>query len=279
MPRLAFRDLIEKMFPSDEGRKRTNELVTRGVEALRLARDERGFAMGDTMRVPSRLELRLPQDRYDELASMDAMRDLEFFFNDELMKDLAAEKLRTFGDHAVHVTIAVDPSLQPDEIYAMVLTPENEMGKRGSVRLAGSPQGRGAAAQESTRVLGDESASTQTLDAATRGYGAAYHLRISGPGGYSHEERLEGAHWIIGRRGSSGRPLPAGYRKLDIEVRETISREQVKVDLFDDRIRIERIGKAPVGLSKRDLLGEGENRVLALGAPFVIEDYEVVISR
>jgi hypothetical protein len=237
--------------------------------------------MGDTMRVPSRLELRLPQERYDELSSMDAMRDLEFFFNDELMKDLAAEKLRTFGDHAVHVTIAVDATLQPDEIYAVVLTPENEPGKRSGVRLAGSPQGRAAAgsSHDSTRVLGDDSASTQTLDAATRGYGSAYHVRISGPGGFSHEERLEGTHWIIGRRGSSGRPLPAGYRKLDIEVRETISREQVKVDLFDVRIRIERIGKAPVGLSKRDLLGEGENRVIALGAPFVIEDYEVVITR
>jgi hypothetical protein len=198
------------------------------------------------------------------------------------MKDLAAENMRTFGDHAVHVTIAVDTSLQPDEIYASVLTPENEAGKRGGVRVATPSAGRPVArvaAEDSTRVLGDESTSTRALDAATRSYASGYHVVITSPDGFSLDERIDGSNWIIGRRGSSGKSMPSGYSKFDLDVRETVSREQVKVDLFDDRMRIERIGKAPVGLSKRDQLAEGENRVLSLGVPFYIEDYQVVISR
>jgi hypothetical protein len=234
--------------------------------------------MGEMMRVPSRLELRLPQERFDELRGMDALRDLEYFFNDELMKDLAAENMRTFGDHAIHVSVAVDTTLQPDEIYATVLAPEGGTAERGKGVAAAFSSG--ARAQDSTRVLGgDEGPSTQALDAAARTVTTGYHLAINGPDGFAMSERLESAHWIIGRRGSSGRPLPAGYRKLDLDVRETISREQVKLDLLEDRVRIERIGKAPMGLSKRDLLAEGENRVLGLGVPFYVEDYEIVISR
>jgi hypothetical protein len=228
------------------------------------------------MRVPSRLELRLPPERFQELASMDALRDLEYFFNDELMKDLAADNMRTFGDHAVHVTVAVDTTLQPDEIYAAVLAPES-----GGAGRSSAAAGSGGGAPDATRALGEEpeGPSTTALDADVRSMAMGYRIVITGPAGFYMSEQLSGEHWIIGRRGSSGRPLPTGYRKLDMEVRETISREQVQVDLSGDTMRIERIGKAPVGPSMRESLAEGETKVLPVGSPFYIEDYEVVISR
>src|SRR5687768_3074375 len=121
MSKSGFQRWLDKFFPSDDGGHRTNALVEQGLHALRLARDERAFTMGDVTRVPSRMELRISPERFDELKAMDAARDLEFFFNDELMRDLQAEGMRTFGDHAIHITVAADPDLGPDELYAEVL--------------------------------------------------------------------------------------------------------------------------------------------------------------
>jgi hypothetical protein len=268
---------LDRIFPADDGGQRTNALVEQGLEALRIARDERAFTMGDVTRVPSRLELRISPERFDELKAMDARRDLEFFFNDELMRDLAAEGMRTFGDHAVHVTVAADPDLGPDEIYAEVLAPE-----------AGAPRpeitgGRQNARppEDSTRVLGDpdEGPATVAIPASPPTVpDVSYTVRVKGPGGFNSVEKLEGAHWVIGRRGSSGKQLPAGYRKLDLDVRETVSREQIKVDMMDDRMQVERIGKGVVRIGEHELR-EGERRMLPLGASIRIDEYDIVIGR
>ncbi len=261
------RSLLDTILPKGDARKTTSELIERGLDALRSARDERGLAVGANTLVPSRLELRLPQMRYDELAEMGAVRDVEYYFNDQLMKDLGAEKLRTFGDHPVYITIAADSSLQPNEIYAAVLSPEG--GVYEAPRGAPAPYDR-------TSVLGEESVPVAPLRSEGQSRGAL-RLIIRGAGG--GERMLEGTRWIIGRQGSSGRPLPEGYRKVDLDLPATVSREQVRIDMIGgDRMRIERIGKAPLRISGGEELREGENRLLAVGAPFSIGDQELVIS-
>lgn len=280
MSKSGFQRWLDKFFPADDGGQRTNVLVEQGLQALRLARDERAFTMGDVTRVPSRLELRISPERHEELKAMDAGRDLEFFFNDELMRDLAAEGMRTFGDHAVHVTVAADPDLGADEIYAEVLAPDAGTPKSaprgGNVpRSAGPPPG-----EDATRVMGapDQGPSTVAIPSAAAPALPALRVRVKGPGGIDLNEPLEGRHWIIGRRGTSGKPIPAGYRKLDLDVRETVSREQVKLDIMDDRLQIERLGKGIVRVGD-DELREGERRIIPLGAPFRIDEYEVAITR
>ena len=262
------RSFLDTILPKGDARKPTSELIERGLEALRIARDERGLSVGSNTLVPSRLELRLPQMRYDELAEMGAVRDVEYYFNDELMKDLAAEKLRTFGDHPVYVTIAADSSLQPNEIYAAVMSPEGG----AFVEPAMTP-----APFDRTSVLGEQGLPPiPPRPEAAVGSGLRLTLRGAGVGS---ERTLEGTRWIIGRQGSSGRPLPDGYRKVDLDLPPTVSREQVRVDLIGgDRLRIERIGKAPMTVHGGERLGEGENRLVPVGAPFQIEDREIVIS-
>lgn len=270
---------LEKLFPSgDERRTSTSALVERGLEALRQARDERAFSMGDMMRVPSRLELRIPRERFDELREMDALRDLEFYFNDELMKDLSAGDMRTFGDHAVRVSIASDETLQADEIYGMVLAPEVGAG-RGGARASAPSAAPGAGRPDSTRVLGEgEAPSTIAFDQEAPAM-AVHHLVVTGPDQMRDQRRLEGTRWLIGRKGSTGRPVPEGYRKIDLDLRENISREQARVEVDGDRLIVQRIGKAGVTISGKDVLGEGEERVIPLGDPFYIDDYEITISR
>jgi hypothetical protein len=279
MSKSGFQRWLDKFFPSDDGGQRTNALVEQGLQALRLARDERAFTMGDVTRVPSRLELRISPERFDELKAMDAGRDLEFFFNDELMRDLAAENMRTFGDHAVHVTVAPDPDLGPDEIYAEVLAPEAGAPSRPA---ASGTSGRVAPphSDDATRVMGapDQGPATVAIPSASAQPQTVYLLRAKGPAGYTANESLEGRNWILGRRGSSGKPIPVGYRKLDLEVPETISREAVKIELMEDRMQIERIGKGIVSVGN-DELREGERRMLPLGVGFRIGEYEVMITR
>jgi hypothetical protein len=275
---MGLRDLIDRIFPTEEGRRKTNELVERGLEALRLARDERAFTMGDVTRVPSRLELRISQERFDDMKGMDAVRDLEYFFNDELMRDMAAENMRTFGDHAIHVTVAVDGELGADEIYAAVLAPES--GSPGAA-AASSSYGARPNLPDSTRVLGsDDAPATVALDMERdRAPEWSARLVMLAPGGVRVEERLDGRQWIIGRRGASGRPLPAGYRKLDLDLRETVSREQLRVELGEGTFVVARIGKTPVMVGTKEPLGEGEQRTVSYGTPLHIDGYELVITR
>ena len=279
MSKSGFQRWLDRFFPSDDGGHRTNALVEQGLQALRIARDERAFTMGDVTRVPSRLELRISPERFDELKSMDAARDLEFFFNDELMRDLAAEGMRTFGDHAVHVTVAADPDLGPDELYAEVLAPDAGAPSRASSGArVGGPGSRPP--DDATRVMGgsDEGPSTIAISSPEPASQEAYQFHMKGPDGVNVDERLDGSRWIIGRRGSSGRPIPVGYRKLDLDVRETVSREQVKIDFMEDRMQIERIGKGFMAVGN-DELREGERRIIPLGVSFMIGEFEVMITR
>lgn len=279
MSKRGFQKWLDKFFPSDDGGHRTNALVEQGLHALRLARDERAFTMGDVTRVPSRIELRIAPERFDELKSMDANRDLEFFFNDELMRDLSAEGMRTFGDHAIHITVAPDPDLGPDELYAEVLAAE--AGDASRSQSSGGLGGPGAhVAEDSTRVLGapDAGPATVAIPALETARPLAYQLRVTGPGEFAAVEAITGRNWIIGRRGSTGKPIPAGYRKLDLDVRETVSREQVKIDMMGDRYQIERLGKGMVSVGN-DAMREGEKRILPIGASFFMDEYEVTIGR
>jgi hypothetical protein len=274
MSKNLLRDWLEMFFPGGDRRSDTSALVEHGLEALRRARDERAFTMGEVRRVPSRLELRIPQERFEELKEMDALRDLAYYFNDELMKDLAAGDMRTFGDHAVRVSIAPDETLQPDEIYGMVLAPES--GPSSAADRAPAPSAR----RDSTRVLGEgEEPRTVAFDEEIAASIPTFHMVVTGTDVPRQERRLEGTCWIIGRRGSSGRPLPEGCRKVDLDLRETVSREQVAVEIDGDRVLVRKLGKAPVSLAGHDQLGEAEERVIPLGDPFYIEDFEIMITR
>ncbi len=273
---MALRSLLEKLFPTEDRERRRSELVDRGLEALRGVRDEHAFAMGDVTRVPSHLQLHVAAERLDELRRMDAARDLEFFYTDELTGDLTASGLRTFGDHSMQVAIVADDRLAPGELYATVISPATQPVRAPSSRPAqDSTRLMGPSADDATMAFEPDEAAEQPAAQQQR----SYFMVITGPDDFNVRQRLDSRRWILGRRGSSGRSLPEGYRKFDLDVRETVSREQVRIELMDDRMTLARTGKAPVSLSKRDALDEGEERVLELGTPFFIEDYQVVIGR
>lgn len=256
------------MFPSGDGPKKTSELIERGLEALRVARDERALCVGAVTLLPSRLDLRLPQARYDELAEVGAVRDVEYFLNDEMMRDLAGAGVRTFGDHPVYITLSADSSLQPNEIYAAVLSPGT-----GEQEPAMAPGGR--ISRDRTTVLGEGGFSEPT---PVREQGRSGYRLTFRQDGRGQELHLDGRRWIIGRRGSSGRPLPDGFQKVDLDFPPTVSREQVRIEMIaDDRMQIERIGKAQVLLHGMEELQEGAMRLIPLGARFQIGDCELII--
>lgn len=262
----SLRRLVDLLFPKGEPAAEKSELIERGLEALRRARDERGIVMGKVRLVPARLELRVPSGIFDEIAQVGGQRDVEFFLNDELMKDLKVEGMKTFGDAPVHVSIAVDSSLSPNEISASVLSiePEHEM---GSVR----------AENDRTMVLGADDAGFRpsTLPRAPE-----YRLVVRREGRVVADAGLDGRHWIVGRRGSSGRTSPDGCRKIDLELDTTVSREQLRLDMIDaDRFRIQRLGQGSVTMGEGDQLAPGENRLIAVGISFVVEQYEMMIVR
>jgi hypothetical protein len=202
------------------------------------------------------------------------VQDIEYYFNDELLKDMAAGRMKTFGDNPVYVTIAADPSLQPNEIYGAVLTPEKE-------DAPPVPTGRAAEIFDRTSVLGEEVIAAPQQQHQHVPAGPPVLRLVTSQGGRTRELPLEGRRWILGRRGSSGRETVEGYRKIDLDLPTTVSREQVRLDLIGgDRLRIERIGKAVVRLANGEELPEGENRLLPLGAGFYIEDFAFsVIAR
>lgn len=270
MAKHGLRGLLDTLFPVGEGKKNTTEMIERGLEALRAARDARGVVTGNTMRVPSRLELRLSQTRYDELAEMGAVRDIEIYFNDEMMKDLSVGKMKTFADHPVYITIGSDASLGPNEIYAAVLPPEDDRPEHAPAHSPGEVYDR-------TSVLGEESVAAGPPAREPQPPPVTYRLVINHEG-KGREVHLEGRRWVIGRRGASGLEMAEGYRKIDIDFATTVSREQVRVDLIgSDRLRIERIGKGPMHLEGGEELQQGDNRLLPLGARFYIENTELAI--
>lgn len=264
----AFRRFIDLLFPLGEPPIQNSEVVGRGLEALRRARDERSIVMGRSRRVPGRLELRLPQGLYDELATAGGIRDVEFFLNDELMKDLRAEAMKTFGDAPVYVTVAVDATLPSNEITATVLVPESEETHTARHSLV---------ADDRTVAPGLNHDASQINDS---GYVVRHRLIVRKDGRLTADIAMMGRHWIVGRKGASGSPLPEGYRKIEIDFEPTISREQLRVDMIDtDRFRIQRIGQGRVRLADGGELAPEENRLIAPGVVFAIEDYELSIAQ
>lgn len=260
------RSIFDVIFPSGETKKKTSELIERGLEALRGARDERALSVGAATLVPSRLELRLPQIRYDELAEVGAVRDVEHFLNDELLRDLAAHSLRTFGDRPVYITITSDTSLQPNEMYAVVLSPESGLPEPGNAAQSAPPYDR-------TSVLGEEGIPQPVAAAPDMPQGYRLVVRAEGK---LRELHLSGSRWIIGRRGSSGRPLPEGYSKVDLDLPPTVSREQIRIEMIAaDRMVIQKIGQAPVLIHGSEELREGEQRLVSIGSIFHIGECEL----
>ncbi|MBS1914292.1 MAG: hypothetical protein JST22_20045 [Bacteroidetes bacterium] len=259
--------LLDLLFPvgDPQRKRRTSELIELGLRALRDARDARAVTTGGATLVPSRLELRLAQIRFDELTEIGATRDVEYYFNDELMKDLKARRMRTFGDQPVYITVGIDRALQANELQAVVLSPAQAEPER-------MPAGTSEVFDRTT-VMGHDG--VPLAPAAPRPV-LRCRLVVRSANGV-REVPLEGTHWILGRRGASGRPAPQGYTKVDLDLPPTVSREQARVDLVGgDRLRIERIGKAPMHLGA-EAIGEGENRLALLGAAFTIEDCELMI--
>src|SRR5690606_28093010 len=102
----------------------------------------------------------------------------------------------------------------------------------GSVATKGS--GNISDREDSTRVLGGGDAAATVAFASAPVVRPSYRLRVEGPDGFAVEEILTGSCWVLGRTGSSGRGLPPGCRKLDLDLRGTVSREQVKLEISDD---------------------------------------------
>jgi len=262
----TLRRLIDLLFPSGETTRERNELLDRGLEALRRVRDERRLAMGRSILVPARLELLLPQGLFDQLTVVGGVKDVEFYLNDEIMKDLRAGGLRTFGDAPVHVSVNVESSLAANEILARVIAPENQ----GESERSGEQYDR-------TMVLGAGDVVRTSHDPPPA---PMYRLMVRLHGKPVADVALVGRHWIVGRRGSTGRPLPEGCRKLDIAFEATVSREQLRLDLIDgDRLRLQQLGQGRVAVSGGALLVPEENRLIAVGLPFTVEDYELTVVR
>lgn len=269
MPRRSpLRRMLDLLFPVGERREGTSELIERALEALRGARDERAIVTGKQRLVPSRIELRLAPERYNELAEVAGVRDVAFHLNDEMMKDLRADGLRTFGDHPVHITIAPDSSLGPNELYAVVLVPE------GTDDL---PVG-GASVPDRTMMLGDEPVASMASGAPSAAAPRRLRLVVRQGGAAIGTVTLDGRRWIIGRRGSSGSPLAAGYTKIDLDLPPTVSREQLKIDMIDaERLRVQSVGQGRVSIAG-EKLSHDEQRLVAVGMAIQVEEFEIVIG-
>ena len=276
------RGLIDRLFPKDVEQKPSSRLVERGLEALRLARDEHAVTMGSTRRVPSHFELRFSPNRREKIAGMGALSDMEFFFKDELMKDLAAESMRTFGDHTLHVRVADDPGLSDNELYAIVLNPERR--SRPTDHTGGLPISKPDLHDDATLVLEAQSTDHETDESATlvlddgEDRFSCPILRIRFPNNPFMERELHGDHWIIGRRGSSGTPLPDGFQKLDLDLPTTASREQIRLEIDSSSVLITRIGKGAIIFPDSKDLNPNESRRVELGASFFVEGVELCID-
>ena len=61
------KNIVNLLFPSGETSSDRSELIERGLQALREARDQKRIAMGKAKLVPARLELHLPPGLFDQL--------------------------------------------------------------------------------------------------------------------------------------------------------------------------------------------------------------------
>lgn len=283
------KSILDRLFPKEDTGHSSSRLVARGLEALRLARDSRAVSMGNMRRTPSHFELRIASGLYEELAGIDAINDLAFHLKDELMKDLAGEKGRTFGDHTIHVQIAQDSGLAENEIYAIVRNPERGAGS--AARAADSPgtpptgRGRPAPDDEATRVLGrqapaeqeDEDGRTVVLgEEPPRTVGV---IRINRPDGTRESAEITSEKIVIGRAGESAKGLPEGFRKVDLDLPRTVSREQIAVTLDADGWRVERIGSGGVSFIDGSTLEKGAARRLSYTDPVILDGVALRIER
>jgi hypothetical protein len=279
--------LFDRIFPKDEEPKASSMLVERALEALRLARDEQAVPMRTMLRVPSHFELRLAPARLQQLTGMDAVRDLEFYFRDEMMRDLAAEGMRTFGDHTIHVEVGSDPNLNENELYAVVKRPAR--GASGSERTRSAQEiphtaaDRPVAGEDSTRVIGEEPDDTGADADATsvlpeEPVRAPWMMSVTWSDGNNAEHDLVDPRLVIGRRGASGKPLPEGFTKFSLDLPPTISREQLQVEIDGESILVRNIGKGPVRLSDGSELPFGNSRRVALGDPIVLDTVSIIIN-
>lgn len=284
------KSILDRLFPRDSGPKGSSLLVSRGLEALRMARDARAVMMGDVRRTPSHLELRISTPLHDELTGIDALNDLAFHLKDELMKDLAGEKGRTFGDHTVHVTIAPDSSLGENELYAMVRNPERQRaekkGKGGPVESPSSA-GRAEAGDDATRVLrpepdveiiedDEDDGRTMVLDMNDRPVAT---LTVNRPDGSRDHVTCSSRQIVIGRTATGDRPMPEGFTKLDLDLPPTVSREQIAVTIDDDGWHVERLGSGGVSLIDGTTIEKGEGRRLSFADPVILDGVAIRVER
>lgn len=281
------KSILDRLFPKEDTGHSSSRLVARGLEALRLVRDSRAVSMGNLRRTPSHFELRIASGLYDELAGIDAVNDLAFHLKDELMKDLAGEKGRTFGDHTIHVQIAQDSGLAENEIYAIVRNPDRGAGSaERSANASGTPpKSRPAPDDEATRVLGrqsveeqeDEEGRTVVLaEELPRIVGA---IRINRPDGTRESVDITSDRVVIGRAGESPKGLPEGFQKVDLDLPRTVSREQIAVTLDPDGWRVERIGSGGVSFVDGSTLEKGASRRLSYTDPVILDGVALRIER
>ena len=293
------KSLIDRLFPRDSGPKGSSLLVSRGLDALRMARDARAVMMGDVRRTPSHLELRISTPLHDELTGIDALNDLAFHLKDELMKDLATEKGRTFGDHTIHVTIAPDASLGENELYAMVRNPERRAGaqKGASGAPTGNPAKSHAKSQtsiaptpasaddEATRLLRPEpdveiveedEDRTMVLDMVEVPVAT---LTINRPDGSRERIPCMAEQIVIGRSANSERALPEGFVKVDLDLPPTVSREQIAVTIDENGWHVERLGSGGVSLIDGSTIEKGEGRRLSFADPVILDGVAIRVER
>ena len=283
---MKMKSILDRLFPKEDTGQSSTRLVARGLEALRLARDSRAVSMGNLRRTPSHFELRIASGLYDELSGIDALNDLAFHLKDELMKDLAAEKGRTFGDHTIHVQIAQDSGLAENEIYAIIRNPERGGGSPERSRPAseaGSPAPRPSGTprpapdDEATRVLGAERAGEapddegRTVVLGQEKPRTVGTIRVNRPDGTRQSVEITSEKIVIGRAGESGKGIPPGFEKVDLDLPRTVSREQIAVTLDPDGWRVERIGNGNVTFIDGSTLEQGASRRLSYTDPIILD--------
>lgn len=274
MPSSRIRAVFETLFPSSDGTIERSQLVQQSLRSLRMVRDQQTLVMGSTKRIPSRYELRLSPEQFDQLQAMHALRDLEIFLADQLMKDSASGGMRTFGDHLLRVAIACDDTLTSGELYTATLPPEI---RPPAASPLASPAAH-PAHDDSTRVLGAPDSAIPPAP-FPQALPAVWRAIVEGDGGAIANVELTQGTWIIGRYGNSGTPLPEQCRKIDLDVRPTVSRQQLRVEVLEDSIVVEQIGKGRMWLAENDHFRPGFPRTLLPGSLIHVEEYTIRFVR
>ena len=290
MPASRFRSLIDMLFPSSDETIERSQFVQESLRSLRMVRDERALLMGSTKRIPSRYELRINPEQFDQLKGMHAISDLEVFLTNQLMKESSAGEMRTFGDHLLRVTIACDDALTSGEMYTAVLTPETKPPASPHLtahpaphRTAHQPIG-GAFANDATRVLGEVESRSESPSERQRESlptpaqpppPSPWRIVVEWEGEVIANAQLPQGFWIIGRRGNPRPALPQNHHSLELDLRETVSRHQLRLEVHDDWVVVEQIGKGRVSVGQNDPLRPGFPRTMLPGTELQVEGYTI----